>query len=201
MLEMPVLETARLLIRPFGLQDLQAAHQLLDIELDASVLGSEKMTSLDERAEWLQWSSRNPRQLALLNQPPYGDRAIILKSNGELIGSCGLVPALNRFEQIPYFASSTSDPGIGYNTPEMALFYAISPRYWRQGYALECAQELVRYCFTELKIKRILAETDYTNAGSIAVMKRLGMKIEINPYPEPAQLQVVGVLENPGTGQ
>ena len=33
MLEMPVLETLRLLIRPFVLEDLDGVHRLLDIEL------------------------------------------------------------------------------------------------------------------------------------------------------------------------
>ncbi len=196
MLEMPVLETSRLMIRPFVMKDLEAAHQLFDIELNAEEMGAEKMTSLAERAEWLEWAARNPRQLALLNQPPYGDRAILLKSTQRLIGACGYVPTLNAFEQIPALAADNLSRNPAYYTPEFALFYAISPTHQRQGYAVEAAQALVDHAFKTLHVKRILAETDDENAASIAVMRRLGMRIEKNPLADPAWLRVVGVLEN-----
>jgi len=35
------------------------------------------------------------------------------------------------------------------------------------------------------------------NLGSQGVMRRLGMQILRNPYPEPVWLQVAGVLKNP----
>ena len=104
MLEMPILETVRLLVRPFQMDDLAAAHRLFDIELQDAALHTDKMESLAERTEWLQWAARSSRQLAILYQPPYGDRAVILKSSHELIGSAGLVPCLAPFEQLPSFA-------------------------------------------------------------------------------------------------
>jgi ribosomal-protein-alanine N-acetyltransferase len=196
MLLMPNLETACLLIRPFVMEDLPEAHRLLDVELDADDLRTDKMESIQERAEWLQWSVLNTRQLAKLNQPPYGDRAIVLKSTGQLIGSCGFVPSFNAFEQMPNFDDYIG-PGIpGRYSPEFGLFYAISPSHQRRGYALEAAQALVDYAFQELHLKRIIATTDYDNIGSIGVMRKLGMNIENNPLAEPAWLQVVGVLEN-----
>ncbi|MGH2520966.1 MAG: GNAT family N-acetyltransferase, partial [Anaerolineales bacterium] len=66
------------------------------------------------------------------------------------------------------------------------------------GYATEAARALIGYAFRELNLRRIVATTDYTNEASIAVMRRLGMRIEKNPYPEPEWFQVVGVLENRG---
>jgi [ribosomal protein S5]-alanine N-acetyltransferase len=44
----------------------------------------------------------------------------------------------------------------------------------------------------------VIAETDYDNFGSMAVMRKLGMKIEKNPLGEPSWLQNVGILENAG---
>lgn len=41
----------------------------------------------------------------------------------------------------------------------------------------------------------IIATTDFDNAGSIAVMKRLGMQIAHNPQPTLPWLHVAGVLE------
>lgn len=197
MLEMPILITERLIIRPFVMDDLQDVHQLLDVELNAADMGTDNMESLADRAEWLQWAIRNPAQLALLNQPPYGDRAIVHRLDNKLIGACGYVPCLGFFEQLHGFSAQTIPPSESHNTPEFGLFYAISPAYQRQGFACEAAQALIDYAFTHLRLKRIIAETDYTNTGSISVMQKLGMRIEKNPYPEPPWLQVVGVLENP----
>ena len=208
MLSMPPLSTPRLLIRPFVMEDFDDAHRLFDIELNAAALHTDKMGSLAERAAWLQWSALNHVQLAKLYQPPYGDRAIQLKTTGEMIGSCGYVPCLAPFEQIPYFGDDVGAgpvgaglrpapmQGVANNTPEFGLFYAISPHHRGQGYATEAARALVDYAFEHLRLKRVVATTDYDNLASIGVMEKLGMRIEGNPYPEPAWFQVVGVLEN-----
>jgi RimJ/RimL family protein N-acetyltransferase len=198
MLKMPVLETPRLLIRPFVMDDLQDVHRLFDVELNNADLGTEGVETLAERAQWLQWAVLNTVQLAKLNQPPYGDRAVILKSTRELIGSCGFVPCLNPFEQLPGLAPDAVSGGSVLNTTEFGLFYAISPAHRGQGFAPEAARALMDYAFQSLRLKRIVATTDYDNIASIGVMRKLGMRIEKNPLPEPPWLQVVGVLENEG---
>jgi RimJ/RimL family protein N-acetyltransferase len=196
MLDMPVLETARLHIRPFVMDDLSDVHRLLDIELRDADLRTDKTETLAERARWLQWAVLNYEQLARLRQPPYGDRAAILKSTGQLIGSCGFVPCLNAFEQLPGFATGDTPEGRGRYSAEFGLFYAISPAHQRHGYASEAAQALVDYAFQHLHLKRVVATTNYDNIASMGVMRKLGMRIEKNPRPEPPWLQVVGVLEN-----
>ncbi len=135
-------------------------------------------------------------ELARLHQPPYGDRAIVLKDTGRLIGACGLAPSLDAFGQLPAFQAADADRWRGYTSPEVGLYYAVSPAYQRQGYATEAARALIDYAFTHLRLRRIVATTTYDNAASMAVMRRLGMHIERNPYPDPPWLQVVGVLEN-----
>ena len=72
-----------------------------------------------------------------------------------------------------------------------------SPAHQRQGYATEAAQAMCDYAFQELKLKRIIAITSYDNAASIGVMRKLGMRIGRNPFPDPPWLQVVGIRENP----
>jgi ribosomal-protein-alanine N-acetyltransferase len=194
--DMPVLETARLLIRPFVMEDLLDVHRLLDIELHDAALHADKMKSMAERAAWLQWSVLNYVQLAKLFQPPYGDRAVVLKSSGQLVGACGLVPCLAPFDLLPGFGPGDSSGSPGRYSPELGLFYAISPVQRRQGYATEAAQALVDYAFEHLHLKRVVATTDYDNPGSLGVMCKLGMRIEKNPRPEPPWLQVVGIKEN-----
>lgn len=196
MTKMPTLLTKRLIIRPFIMEDLADIHQLLDIELKEDDTGSEKMETLEERAEWLQWSLLNYNQLAKLNQPPYGDRAIVNKRTARLIGTCGFVPCLNAFEQCPNFSYYKDTNGPGQYTAEFGLYYAISPNHQRQGYATEAAQALVAYAFNQLQLKRVIATTDYDNRASIGVMRKLGMQVESNLHKEPAWLQVVGVIEN-----
>jgi ribosomal-protein-alanine N-acetyltransferase len=199
MLEMPALETKRLLVRPFEMDDLADAYHLFDVELRDVETHSEKLESLAERSRWLEWSVLNYEQLAKLNQPPYGDRAIVLKATGTLIGSCGYVPCLSAFEQIPYLAAGLSMDRPGRNSTEFGLFYAISPTHQRRGYASEAARALVDYAFQQLNLRRIIAETDYDNIASIGVMRKLGMRIAKNPLAEPRWLQIVGVLEfSPG---
>jgi ribosomal-protein-alanine N-acetyltransferase len=201
MLEMPILETERLLIRPFVMEDLADAHRLFDVELQGAELGTDKMETVAERAQWLEWTVLNYVQLAKLDQPPYGDRAVILKSTGQLVGSCSFVPCLNAFEQLPYFSSGDMSERPGRHSAEFGLFYAISPAYQRHGYASEAAQALVDYAFQHLRLKRVVATTNYGNVASIGVMDKLSMRVERNPRPEPPWLQVVGILENSTLGK
>ena len=44
-------------------------HRLFDIELNTDDLHTEKMNTMKERAEWLEWSVLNYSQLAKLYQP------------------------------------------------------------------------------------------------------------------------------------
>ena len=196
MLEMPILETERLIIRPFVMEDLTDVHRLMDVELANADLRSDKMENLQERVEWLQWTVLNYKQLAMLRQPPYGDRAIVIKTTGKLIGSCGFVPLMNAFEQLPFFAVGGNPGNQGRYQPEFGLFYAIGPSHQRQGYASEAAQAMVDYAFQSLHLKRVVATTTYDNIPSMGVMRKLGMRVEKNPFPEPPWLQVVGVVEN-----
>jgi len=149
-----------------------------------------------ERRSWLQWQVLNQEWLPKLRQPPYGDRAIVLRATQEIIGSIGYVPYLDAFERIPELASSPS-PG-GFNTPEFGLFWVIDPDHQRQGYATEAARAMIEYAFTHLRLKRIIAATEHSNAASQGVMRKVGMTLTRNPFPDPPWLQVVGVLENPG---
>ena len=191
---MPALETPRLVIRPFCMDDLQPVHRLFDVELREAELGTVGAQTLPERAEWLQWAVLNYVQLAKLYQPPYGDRAVVHKQTQQLIGACGFVPCLNAFEQCAVLSPAPPQSRDWLATPEVG--YAMTPPLQGQGYATEAAQALVDYAFQHLRLKRIVATTTYENAASMGVMRKIGMRIARNPYPEPPWLQVVGVLEN-----
>jgi RimJ/RimL family protein N-acetyltransferase len=193
MMQVPPLETQRLTIRPFNMDDLDALHQILDSHQD---LGAEGAKTRHEREKWLQWTILSYEELAKLKQPPYGDRAIVLKQKQQVIGACGFVPSFGPFGQLPAGGTGSTDAAIHFNLPECGLFYALSRAYQRQGYATEAAQALIDYAFTQLRLKRIVATTTYENVTSIGVMRKVGMRIEQNPYSDPFWFQVVGILEN-----
>jgi ribosomal-protein-alanine N-acetyltransferase len=199
MLTMPSLETARLLIRPFTHADLPAVHRLLDHDLAEAEMGNEGRQDLDVRRQWLDWTVLNYDQLARLYQPPYGDRAVVLKDDGMLTGACGYVPCLGPYGQVPSLGTDGRHaPALG--RTEFGLFWAISPAQQRRGYATEAGRALIDYAFDHLNLGRIIATTTYDNAASLAVMRKLGMTIDRNPLPTPPWLQAVGVLENPRAG-
>ena len=192
---MPPLETPRLLIRPFTPEDLDAIHRILDVELAEVDVGDGGALTREARARWLSWTVLGYEQLAWLFQPPYGDRAVTLREGGEVIGAVGFVPCLAPFGQIPALRGPEGGAGARGYTPEVGLYYAISPGHQRRGYAAEAAGAMVRYAFEALRVARVVATTTHDNAASQAVMRRLGMRVETNPLPEPPWMQVVGVTE------
>ncbi|WP_309896270.1 GNAT family N-acetyltransferase [Archangium sp.] len=187
---LPTLETERLRIRSLEPGDLEACHRLfMDIGWADSKRSEQEQREL--RRQWLEWTIRNEEQLALLHQPPYGDRAVVLKDSGRFVGLVGLVPMLAPFGQLPSFGRVE---GARFS-PEVGLFWAISPSLQRKGYATEAARALVQYALGTLRLGRILAGTERANSASMAVMRHLGMRLEENPFPEPFWFQVIGLLE------
>ena len=191
------LTTDRLLIRCFEPDDLPVIHRILDHTFgDGSRV--DDPAALRARRSWLEWSILSEKWLAELHQPPYGDRAITLRASGEVIGAVGYVPLLMPFEQMPDLGGAAL-PAAARSTPEVGLFWTIDPRHQRQGYASEAARAMIAHAFQALRLKRIMANTDFTNLASQGVMLKVGMRLARNPWPEPHWLQVIGVLDNPDT--
>lgn len=183
---MRTLETDRLAIRAFTLDDGDIYSRLLD-----AAFGAESYGSSEEKRVMFEYQVAADAGLALLHQPPYGDRAIVLRSTREVIGSVGFAPCLAPFGQLPSFEVTP------HFTPEVGLFWALFPEHWGNGYATEAAAAMIAHAFAELHLRRIVATTEHDNARSISVMRRLGMRIEGNPRAEPAWFQTVGILDNP----
>lgn len=185
----PKLETDRLRVRALTTNDLNECHRLY---LDTARADKDNTAeeNLHVRKTWLDWTVRNYDALDRLNQPPYGDRAIELIENGRLIGLVGLVPLLAPFSQLPGFGGRKNAPF----SAEVGLFWMISPSVQGRGFATEAARAMVRFSFDVLQAGRIVATTEYDNLASIAVMRKLGMRIERNPFPDPPWIQITGVL-------
>jgi RimJ/RimL family protein N-acetyltransferase len=185
----PVLTTQRLIVRPLNDADAELVHRLfIDIGWVDATLPKTEVYS--RRRSWLDWTQAGYREFERLYQPPLGDRAVTLKDGGDLIGLVGLVPSFAPFGQLPGFGGAAK----ALRTMEMGLFWALSPAAQGQGYATEAARALSDWAFDGLLLERLVATTEHDNIASISVMRRLGMRIETNPQPDPPWLQTVGVL-------
>ncbi len=185
---MQPIETARLMIRDYTLDDLEPAHRV-----QVECFGAEA-DSLEETRDWLNWTVANYRNLARLYQPPYGDYLVALKGTDEPIGSVGLVSQGVPWRVLPEFRGDA--PRDELVQPEYGLFWGIYPAYQRRGYAAEAANAVVDFVFNVLHSRRVVATTERENIASQAVMKALGMTVYQNPTGDPFWFQVVGVLEH-----
>jgi [ribosomal protein S5]-alanine N-acetyltransferase len=178
---LPVLETERLRVRPLSAGDADAVRTV----------------SGEPRPGWLEWTAATYGQLEALHQPPYGERAICLREGGELVGMVGVVPSMGPFAQLPGFGEAIGPADR--LRPEVGLYWALAPEHRGNGYATEAARAVIGHGFAELGLARMVATTEHENLASIAVMRRLGMRVEQNPLPEPDWFQVVGWLDAPVT--
>lgn len=148
-----LIETQRLLIRPFELGDIEAAHTMnLDPEVSAYT-GDGGIVSREE-------TERRIKEDVLGDYATYGYGrwAVIWKENGQFIGFSGLkyIPELN----------------------EVDLGYRFLSAYWGKGIATEAAKACIAYSFERLALNRLIAWVLPENAGSIRVLEKSGFRFE-----------------------
>ena len=80
------------------------------------------------------------------------------------------------------------DPGVA------DLGYRLVQRQWRKGLATAGARELVRYGFDDVGLDRIIAQTLSVNAGSRAVMERIGLTF-VRTFPTSMSAAAEGIEE------
>jgi RimJ/RimL family protein N-acetyltransferase len=181
---MEPLTTQRLTIRPFLMAELEEVHRILDVELQ----WAGRLLTLEERRERLAYRIAQTSDQGV---PPYGDRAIVLTSTGQLIG-------MTHFESMLLSAQERRTLGLeetGYTTVEINLGYALSPRFHRQGYAGEAVGAMLAYAFDTLRLGRVFVEISSDNQRSLRLAQRLGMTL--TPCPRPGwEKRTMGVLHS-----
>jgi [ribosomal protein S5]-alanine N-acetyltransferase len=186
---MDVIETKRLRIRPFTPKDLDAAHQLLDQDLEWSgpdFTREQRQARLQFHIDLAHWVDMG----AL-----FGDRALILKETGQLIGLAGFRPWILSPETRALFGTDFwGETAPAYAAMELGIGYALHSRHRQRGYATEAASALIDYAFHKIKVERVIAITARQNNDSIRLMERLGMRLAYNPAADwPG---AIGILDN-----
>ena len=148
-----MIETNRLILRLMNENDID---DILKIFTDKNVMKSFDLQSFN-REQMKKWVDRN---LNHQNKYGYGLFSVILKSNQELIGDCGLEHT--EFEEKPCVE-------IGYD---------FLSKYWNQGYATEAAKAVKDYAIEKLNIdsKSICSFIRKNNKASQRVSEKIGMQ-------------------------
>ena len=149
-----ILETPRLLLRHFGMQDVQELHRLYqDIEIRRYF--PDGVLSYEETKEELEWYLHGHPQY-----PELGLWATIYKESGRLIGRCGLLPW-------------EIDGKL-----EIEIAYLLNKEYWHQGLATEAGKGILAYGFEKLGLSRLICLMHPENIASQKVAERIGMQLE-----------------------
>jgi RimJ/RimL family protein N-acetyltransferase len=167
------LETQRLVLRRFTVDD---TDNLVNLDADPDVMRfvtGGVPTSRDEiEKEFL------PAFLGYYERyEGYGFWAVIEKATGEFLGWFHFRP--------------------GENAGEVELGYRLRKSAWGKGYATEGSRALISKGFTELGVRRVVAEAMAANKASRRVMEKAGLSLmqtfrQAWPYPaDSEQIEVV----------
>ena len=148
------IRTKRLRLRDLQKEDEHAIHEY---------------SSDPEVTRYMNWGpnteqdTRNFVQRSIASQSEQPRRnftlAVILKSENNLIGSCGI-----------YLSNPDQQEGF--------IGYVLNKNLWGKGYATETASALVKFGFKNLKLHRIFATCDPQNLVSARVLEKVGMQKE-----------------------
>jgi RimJ/RimL family protein N-acetyltransferase len=148
----PVLRTQRLELRELVLEDDEFILRLLNEDGFLRFIGDKGVRTLADAREYL---SKGP--IDSYRRYGFGLYLTSLRG-GEPIGICGLV----KRDSLP-------DVDVG---------FAFLEQYWSKGYAAESAAAVLAWGREHLRLSRIIAITAPDNAGSIAVLRKIGLRFE-----------------------
>ena len=165
------LETERLVLRRFTLDDAAFLRELVNEPGWLRYIGDRKVQTLDDARGYLERAL-----LAQYVRLGFGFYRVELQADGTPVGLCGLVRR-----------QGMDDVDMG---------FAILERHSGRGYASEAAQRIVRHAREDLGLARITGITQPGNAASIALLEKLGMRFErtIRLPGETADLGLYGMV-------
>lgn len=146
------LETERVVLRRFGVEDVDA---LVALHNDAAVM--RYLGAPDETRETVR-DVRLPRFLDL-DEQGFGYWAAIERATDDFLGWFLFRPPVHE-----------PTPG------DVELGYRLHTAAWGRGFATEGALAIVDKGFAELGVQRVVAQTMTVNAGSRRVLEKVGLR-------------------------
>jgi len=165
-----ILETERLILRQLTTADAEFMFELLNDPSFIQNIGDRKIRTIDDASTYIM---KGP--IASYKKKGFGLYLVQLKDTGESIGICGLIKR-----------DGLEDVDIG---------YALLPRYWSRGYAVEAARATKAYAKDVIGLKRLVAIVDPANEGSVRVLEKIGLHYErmIRLSADDIELKLFGV--------
>jgi RimJ/RimL family protein N-acetyltransferase len=169
------IESARLVLRRIRAEDVDFFTR---VHADPDVMkyiGHGGASSPREVLTWLHST------LATYESFSLGQLAVLRKSDGVLIGRCGLSdvaveerPAANAVRRVWYQrAAAPPDTDLIF---ERELGYTFERSYWGHGYASEAARCVFDYARGVLKLPRVISLIHPENERSLQVARRFGLQ-------------------------
>ena len=153
-----MIETPRLLLRNYTLDDFPALYEIMS---DPETMQHYPAPfDADRTRNWITWNLDNYERYG------FGLWAVVLKETGEFIGDCGITLQNIDGEILPE---------IGYH---------IHKKYWRRGFAKEAARAVRNWGFRNTQYDIFYSYMKYTNIGSWSTALANGMK-KVKEYPDP----------------
>jgi len=148
-----VLETKRLILRRFELEDAAFILELVNDPAWLEHIGDRNVRTLEDARAYLRKGA-----LDMHERVGFGMYVVTLKSSGESIGTCGLIKR-----------ETLDDVDIG---------FAFLARFRGQGFALESAAAVLEHAKSAFGLRRIVAIVSPANQRSIRILERIGLKFE-----------------------
>jgi len=150
---LPVIKTSRLVLRWISEDDVDSLYEIFS---NAQVMRYWSTTPLLDREA----AAALQREIAQGNlNDSVWKWGVALGDSNKLIGTCTLF----------HLDLSNGRAEIG---------YALGRAYWGQGYMNEALTALVKHAFEVAQMRRLEADVDPRNAGSIRTLERLGFQRE-----------------------
>ena len=145
-----LMETERLRLRPVTVDDTALMLAVWNDPAFIENVADRQIRTVEQAREAIENGAQK-----LFEDYGYGPYCMSLKSDGSMIGICGL-----------FRRENLEDPDIG---------FGVLPDFCGKGYAGEAAVAVVDYARSELRIDRITAIVSPTNVPSISLIEKLGL--------------------------
>ncbi|HSF46592.1 MAG TPA: GNAT family N-acetyltransferase [Chitinophagaceae bacterium] len=145
-----VLQTERLSIRRFNIQDALFVMQLTNTEDWLRNIGDRNTGTEELARQYLENGN-----IKSYRERGYGGYLVELKETGEPVGMCGL-----------FKRDMLEHPDIG---------FAFLPAHYGKGYGVEAASAVLKYALHELQLPKVYGITLPSNLGSIRLLEKIGL--------------------------